>query len=209
MHYKKAVLFDYGNVLCMPQLESDLEAMARCCAVELKVFQTLYWQFRDEYDVGSLNGKMYWTKIASHFNKTLSEEQVTTLIKLDNAGWSRPNEVMAKWAAQTKAHNFKTAILSNMPVDMRVYLKGLAWLPDFDHYTFSCDINAVKPDHEIYRQCLIGLGVTARDALFIDDRQMNVAAAHELGIDSVVFSGPASLTSAIALYGLPAIESMS
>lgn len=205
MTYKQAILFDYGNVLCMPQLESDLAMMAKLCAIDLNAFKTLYWQWRDEYDLGVLDGKMYWTKIAGHCDKMLSDDQISSLVELDNAGWARPNAVMAKWAALVKEHKFRTAILSNMPTDMRDYLRRLSWLPDFDHYTFSCEISAVKPDPEIYRHCLKGLNIAASEALFIDDRQMNVAAAHELGIESVVFTGPAALSGAISRYGLPAI----
>lgn len=201
----KAVLFDYGNVLCMPQQPEDLGAMAACLGAPLNILTTLYWQMRDEYDLGTLDGRAYWTKIASKCGSPISEEQLCRLIDLDNLGWTRPNNVMTKWAAQLREGGIRTAIISNMPKEIREYLRECEWLPAFDHYTFSCDVNSVKPASDIYMSCLEGLRERPKHALFIDDRQMNVDAAVSLGIPSVVFSDAQTLQPYIQTLGLPDI----
>lgn len=203
----RAVLFDYGNVLCAPQLESDLEAMAECCQIDLNRFKTYYWQLRDEYDLGVLDGRGYWTKIAAKGTSVLSDDNLARLIELDNKGWTRPNPVMSRWAAELRQHGIVTAIVSNMPIDIRRYLDhGCEWLPKFDQYTFSCDIKAVKPDAEIYLHCLKEIGVQPAEALFLDDRKMNVDAALSLGLTSLVFSTAEALQNEIAHMDLPPIS---
>jgi putative hydrolase of the HAD superfamily len=78
-----------------------------------------------------------------------------------------------------------------MPVELRSYLMtAVAWFPEFDHLTFSCDLGVVKPRPEIYESCLEGLGVSPQDTLFFDDRGDNVGAAHALGIHAVLFTTP-------------------
>ncbi len=199
----KAVLFDYGNVLCKPQSETDLKEMARCLGSELESVETLYWKLRDEYDLGEVDGKAYWSVIAKELGISPTEEQLLQLIELDNLSWTRPNHDMAKWAAKLSEHGIKTAILSNMPISIREYLRGVEWLPVFDHYTFSCDINAIKPDVEIYHHCLSGVSHAPENSLFIDDREINTGAAASLGINSFVFTNTDALRAYVETVGLP------
>ena len=58
----KAVLFDYGNVLCLPQLDSDLESMALCLDAHVEPVKDAYWKLRDDFDLGVYSGQDYWTK---------------------------------------------------------------------------------------------------------------------------------------------------
>jgi putative hydrolase of the HAD superfamily len=202
----KAILFDYGNVLCMPQLESDVELMAACLQIELNRFKTLYWQLRDEYDVGTYDGRDYWTRIARKGGHEISDEQLRIVIESDNVGWSRPNLVMAEWAAKVRKSGLSTAIVSNMPSDIREYLRHLEWMPEFDQYTYSCEIKSVKPSAEIYLYCLEQLKLRPSEVLFLDDRQMNVDAAQQLGIESYVFTTAEELQPFARSVGLPELS---
>jgi len=201
----RAVLFDYGNVLCAPQLESDLEAMAQVCNIDLSHFKTLYWQRRDEYDLGLIDGPGYWHKIAEKSGISLSPLSVAKAIELDNASWSRPNSTMANWAADLRKNGIITAIISNMPIEIRKYLDSCKWMPQFDQYTYSCDINFVKPGAEIYLHCLKQISLDASQTLFLDDRPMNVDAASDLGISSLVFTSIEKLQADLGQFRLPPI----
>ena len=46
-----------------------------------------------------------------------------------------------------------------------------------------------KPDREIYEATLSKLGVVPQEALFVDDRGENIAAADELGLRTFHFTG--------------------
>ncbi len=202
----KAVLFDYGNVLCMNQLESDVEAMAECLQIELSRFKTFYWQLRDEYDVGAYDGREYWTRIAKKGGRDITEEQLRQCIEFDNVGWSRPNLIMAQWADKVRQSGIITAIVSNMPADIREYLRDLEWMPEFSQYTYSCEVKSVKPAADIYLHCLDQIKMRSTEVLFLDDRQMNVDAAKQLGIDSYVFTTAEELQPFVASFGLPELS---
>jgi putative hydrolase of the HAD superfamily len=76
-----------------------------------------------------------------------------------------------------------TAILSNIPRDVWHYLEGQhAWIRIPDVTTLSFRLGAVKPDPALYCRCLEALSVEPSKALYIDDREENVAAALRLGI---------------------------
>jgi len=66
----------------------------------------------------------------------------------------------------------------------------------------SGDVGVCKPDPAIYRHCEARFAFTAADALFIDDSPDNVAGAHAVGWDAVVFTDPDALRADLAERGL-------
>jgi FMN phosphatase YigB (HAD superfamily) len=67
------------------------------------------------------------------------------------------------------------------------------WAEGFDCLTLSSEIGKAKPEAEIFLHCLECLQVAPHEALFVDDRAVNVEAAQGLGIRGVVSSSPAEL----------------
>ena len=95
---------------------------------------------------------------------------------------------MVKWLAQLHSSGMKLGLLSNMHPGMVTHCrKQFAWLKNFDFVTFSGEVRLIKPDPAIYEHTLRGLGVTASEALFLDDREVNIRAAHALGIHALRF----------------------
>ena len=181
------VIFDYGNVLCQSQPIADTQAMAAILDVPIPRFTELYWRFRVEYDAATLNPIAYWSAVAETASRTLTADQIAELIQTDSRSWSHPAPVMPEWARNIRAAGLGTAILSNMPATVRDYVVRCPWLPEFDASIFSCDIGICKPEAEIYRQCLLALGVHPSEVLFFDDREPNVRAAEALGLHAILF----------------------
>jgi putative hydrolase of the HAD superfamily len=185
----RAVIFDYGNVLCEPQRESDLTDMASVCGLERRVLEPLYWQLREDYDRGEFDVDHYWTQIGVMAGKKLSQEQIKAAALADSQSWSRPSMKMVRWIKALKASGIDIAILSNMPLALKLYIDANCdWLSDFEHRVYSCDVGCVKPDPQIYHHCLKLLNLPPQATLFLDDRAPNVEAAQSLGIHSLVFS---------------------
>ncbi|WP_413812479.1 HAD family hydrolase [Streptomyces sp. OE57] len=67
----------------------------------------------------------------------------------------------------------------------------------FDALLFSCRFGATKPSAVVFNQALDVMGSVASEAVFIDDKPANVAAAQELGITAIQFSGAAGLRPAL------------
>jgi putative hydrolase of the HAD superfamily len=184
----KAVIFDYGNVLSLPQTMDDIAAMGRVADIPAEKMHSLYWQFRLAFDRADLDVASYWSAVAKGAGRDFGEEQLKEIIRLDNESWSRPDPVMLGWAATLRAVGIRTGILSNMPVTLRRHLTANAdWLRGFNDYTYSCDVNMVKPEPGIYAHALKGLGVIPAEALFLDDREPNVQAAGRMGIHALLF----------------------
>jgi putative hydrolase of the HAD superfamily len=63
----------------------------------------------------------------------------------------------------------------------------------FDAEVFSCDVGYVKPEAEIYLECLERIGLEARDCLFVGDGGSNeLEGARAVGMRPVFMSGVVS-----------------
>ena len=182
------VIFDYGNVLSREQDVQLIAQMADELNCDIAQFEHCYWAYRPQYDSAAIDGIQYWGLIASDLGIQLQSSSIRRLIDLDNASWSIANEVIVGCAERLRKQGTKTAILSNMPADLRWQLsENCAWLPRFDQETYSCEIHLTKPDPAIYSHCLKGLRTEPARTLFIDDRLPNVEAARNLGLQTIHF----------------------
>jgi putative hydrolase of the HAD superfamily len=184
----KAIIFDYGNVLCEPQPSEDLAAMAAVLALTLDQFLPIYWRDRGPYDRAEMDPGEYWSRVA---NRQLTPDQAAKLTALDNRSWMHPREATIPWVAAASRQGLRTALLSNLPAALRDALENDApWLPQFDVRTYSCTLRSTKPEREIYKHCVRGLGMKPSEIVFLDDRPENIKAAAELGIHAILFQTP-------------------
>jgi putative hydrolase of the HAD superfamily len=197
----KAIIFDYGNVLCEPQPPEDIAAMAAELAQPIDQFGPIYWRDRASYDRAEMNTAEYWARVAG---RQLVSDEIAKLNDLDNKSWTHPRAATIPWVAAMHGLGLRTALLSNLPASLRDVLeKDAPWLPAFDVKTYSCTVRVTKPDRKIYRHCLSGLGVKASEAVFLDDRPENVDAAKKLGIHAILFqTAEGAAADLAASYGL-------
>ncbi len=197
------VIFDWGGVLSPPPTAADFEPLRQALGLEFSAFQILYWQKRDAFDLDDLSATGYWGEIARAAGKAGSSEKVQKLEELDGAMWSRLDMVLVEWVKVLHEQKYKLGILSNMSRSVGSHLlRTQRWLKMFDHLCFSGNLRIGKPDPAIYHACLNGLRAPADQALFIDDREVNITAGRGVGIHGIVFRTAVQLLPELAKYGL-------
>lgn len=198
----EAIIFDYGLVLSGPAEPGARARLLEISGLEPEVFDAHYWKYRLDYDRGTLNGRSYWQTIARDTGLALSDAETTALIEQDVLLWATVNPVMLDWVERVRESGRKTAILSNMGEDLLRHMRReFRWLESFDHLTWSCELDTVKPEARIYRHTLERLGVAAEQALFLDDKPENVEGARALGMHALLFRDPATLEADLARHG--------
>ena len=184
----KAVILDYGEVLCHRPSKEQVARMAKVFGRDEKTFQPLWGKNRGAFDRGDLTGEAYWKMLASDAGTKLNAQQLEQIFKWDVEMYAALNERMVAWLRQLRNGGIKTALLSNMHPAMIDYLReNFDWLDLFDFVTFSAEVRLIKPDRAIYEHTLRGLGLGAGETLFVDDREVNIQAARDLGIHAVRF----------------------
>ena len=144
--------------------------------------------------------------LAKEAGATLRPGQLQAIHELDLAMWSKVNSSMVEWMAQLRLSGMKVGLLSNMHPGMVAHCrKQFAWIGEFDFVTFSGEVRLIKPDPAIYEHTLRGLGVTPSEALFLDDREVNIRAAQALGIHALRFESVEQLRSELESAGFPVL----
>ena len=72
----------------------------------------------------------------------------------------------------------------------------------FETRFLSHELGLVKPDREIFDRVLAELGLSGSEVLFLDDNQINVDGALEVGLDAQVVKGVAAVRALLSERGL-------
>ncbi|MCU1490212.1 MAG: hydrolase superfamily-like protein [Acidimicrobiaceae bacterium] len=183
------LLCDYGEVLSLPQDPDKVSELVRLSGLDPEVFSESYWAHRVAYDRADLSASQFWRAVL-RAPEPLAEELLAQLIELDVAGWTRPSEPSLAAVDRAVRRGLRPALLSNAPHEVARVADGQEWLASFSPRLFSCDLGEVKPDPAVYALALEALGASGDEVVFVDDKQVNVAAAREAGITAYVFDGP-------------------
>ena len=199
----RAVIFDYGKVLsALPDVDAHT-SLVKATGLEDASFEDHYWAHRHDYDSGHLDSHSYWQTIAQEGGFVLTDDLLAELLEHDGRMWGSLNSEIVDWAGSLQRSGFKVGVLSNMGDGTRDHLlRQHAFLQNFDHLTWSCELKIAKPDPEIYHYTLNKLGVAPEEALFIDDIQRNIDAAKKLGINAILFTDADRLANDLKALGL-------
>lgn len=98
---------------------------------------------------------------------------------------------------------YKIGLLSNSATEYIARIIDRHGLePLFDFITISSEVGLAKPDPRIFEYTLDKLGVTAEEAVFIDDNPRNVQAAEGTGMTSFVYEDLKKLRKQLKESGL-------
>ena len=199
----RAVIFDYGMVLTGPPDPGVHAELVRITGLPAEKLDPLYWADRHAFDEGKLTGEAYWRDILQQAGLTLPPSAVEELIHADGRMWMTLNPPMLAWQGALKARGLLTAILSNIgDTTQQAMERELEWLSRFDVLVWSYQLRMAKPDPAIYRYTMEKLGLPPEEALFIDDRQVNVEAAAALGMKVLLFTTVDQLRADLIAQGL-------
>ncbi len=201
----KAVVFDYGQVLSLPQNSEAHHTLVGLSGLEPALFEQRYWAHRLAYDCGRVRAEEFWGAVLGVNGGGVEAARLRRLIEEDARSWLDVNEAVLRWALGLPGRGVRIALLSNMPVDLRETMRlRFGWLERFAAQVYSCEVGVAKPEAAIYLHCLRELRLEAAEALFVDDREENVAAARRLGIRAVRYrAGETPLSVLVRAAGLP------
>lgn len=186
----RAVLFDFGNVLCFPPSQEKIAHAASFCELPEDVFLDAFWKERLEYDAGRLTPLEYWTTVTG---AAFARLHLSKLVEIEVDFWRDYDARPFHWIAALRASGVRVGILSNLPQVLgedlrRRHFLGKPFLSHFEFVTFSFELLTVKPQAAIYRHAVEGIGVAADEALFLDDKLPNVHGAIAAGLRAELFT---------------------
>ncbi len=180
----KAIIFDLGNVLIHYDHRATCAGLAAVSHVDDQTISLLLAEVGQDAGVGKLDLNDLHTFLQERAGATPDLESFWEALC---ASMSR-NEAALSYAVELQQRPGVTVAVISNTIDGHVLWldEHVPELTEFDLVMMSNEVSLHKPDAEIFELALELLGLSASQALFVDDLAANVAAALALGMAGVV-----------------------
>jgi len=165
------------------------------------VFGSPLW---DEAQLGRVSATAFWADVGQQLGLNDSE-----IVEFRRTFWSgdRLDEELVALIRHLRDEGYRTAMLSNAPADLCQIVEQLMGITGafdgFDTIVISGCERLMKPDPAIFELTLERMGVSAEEAIFVDDSRANVAAAQQVGLHAIRFRGLSPLRKQLRDLGIP------
>jgi len=196
----KAFVFDCGGVLLGfgdPAAYSAWEARLGIKPGELAkaLWEGEPWTLAER---GRLSDAEFWQQVGRRLGVE-DDQQIAALREDLWRTWVVNPKVLA--LVERLRAQYKVALLSNSTDALEEELARRYGVADrFETIVNSARVGTAKPERAIYEETLRRLGVAPAEAVFIDDRAENVAAAAALGMHVVWFINGDELERQLGIY---------
>lgn len=195
------LLFDMGGVL----LTNGWDRAARRKAVEK--FRLDWEEFEDRhelvlhgFEIGEVTLAEYLQRTVFYRERPFTREEFKDFIFEQSQALPESLDFLRELA---KPRRFLIAALNNESLEINEYRIARFDLKDyFSAFFSSCYLGIRKPDAGIYE---LAISITQRapqECVFIDDRELNLECARELGMHAIQFHSPAQLREDLAKLGI-------
>ena len=188
-----SIIFDVGGVLIENPLPKMLKHYASEFGAQQDKFDKVFFEEFSVWQNGEISEEEFWDRISVKLGKSPPGAHDLWLAGLKSN--LTEHKKVIKNAYDLKKKGFKIAILSDTETPVANFLREK--YEGFDAYIFSCERGFTKPHREIFEITLKELGVAANEAVFIDDKEVNVVGAEKLGIKAILFENEESLESSL------------
>ena len=193
----KNIVFDVGNVLTgfdwpgyLQELFPDPELAQ---AVDTAIFQSGLW---NELNRNVMPEELVFERMREYDYKH-RKEIVMALSELKRC--LKPVPYAIPWLKELKEQGYNLYYLSNYsPLLLRTCKEALEFILYTDGGCMSCDLHLIKPDRAIYSAFCHIYRLEPSECIFIDDREANVQAAINFGMQGLVFHGYATTKDELA-----------
>lgn len=192
----KAVIFDLAGVVLLPIRGTFNSLLAERLEVPPeRVERVMSSSINDLWDTGEISDDEFYAYLLKELGLAAEKKAVIQKFVIDDFYVDQEMLALVRELRKT----YTTALLTNFPAHVHDFMKR-AWHVEgaFDHFIVSSDVGLIKPDPRIYQLTLERVGCQAHEALFIDDRKINIDAALALGIKGILFKSKAGTIAALS-----------
>lgn len=197
----EAFLFDMGNVLVHFSHERMCRQVAECCGVAPELVRKVLFEsgFEWRYEAGEISSQDFHCQFQDRVDRRVDFD---TLWRAGCDIFWR-NESIEPVVNELRGQGFPLVLVSNTnEAHFEWVQERFAVLEQFPKRALSYRVGACKPDRRMFETAVREAGVPAERCFYVDDVGEYVAAARELGIDGVQYTGTEALVGELARRGI-------
>ena len=185
-HMIKNIIFDVGNVLMGYDWEEYLKSYnfpeEKYEKIADATFRNPIWE---EQDRGLHEESWYVDRFVESAPEY--EADIRDVVRRDPE-CMHLYDYAETWVKYLKNQGYHLYVLSNYGTYMLDRTKGdMTFLPYMDGVIFSCDVQQIKPEVDIYKTLLTRYSLDPKKSVFLDDRAVNCEGAEKAGICTIQF----------------------
>lgn len=144
---------------------------------------------------GTIKEEAYWSELLEGTDWEITVEDLKETIR---ENLNQPVEGTIEIVKNLKG-KYQLILLSDHVKEWMEYIEEKNQdINLFDKKIFSYDIGSIKSDQQTFRTVLNQTQILADETIFIDDNEVNVKRAEEVGIKGIVFKNAEQLKSELA-----------
>lgn len=181
------IIFDMGNVLL--DYDPDVSLRKYCHSAESMTLIKNELFLGDEWrqgDLGIITNDQRYDGVSKRIPQEYLDELRDVVDHWDICMVPLPGA--KEYVYKKKEEGFRLYVLSNACAKFYHYFPAQFDMELFDGIVVSSNLHIVKPDERIYRYLLDTYHLKPEECAFIDDVELNVQAAGQMGIHGIVFN---------------------
>jgi glucose-1-phosphatase len=184
----KNIIFDLGNVLISFKPAEYFDKKKYPVTIKATILTDIFgskeWLLLDK---GEITTPQAINAIAK--KSSLKKEEIAHIFNL-RTDLMFPLDSNVRLLPELKKRGFRLYFLSNFPLDIFEEVRtGYYFFKYFDGGLISGEAKSSKPEKEIYEAIMEKYSLSAEECLFIDDIEINVKTAEDLGMKGIVTYG--------------------
>lgn len=192
----KNIIFDLGNVLISFRPSDFFDKKNYSANIKAKILSDIFgsneWLMLDNGEISTSNAID-----AIALKSSLNKEEIAHIFNL-RTEMMFPLDQNVRLLPELKNRGFRLYFLSNFPVDIFEEVKtGYYFFKYFDGGIISSEVKFSKPGKQIYEILLKKYALIPKECLFIDDLEINVQTALNLGLNGIVTFGSQDISKEI------------
>lgn len=192
MYMIKAIIFDFGNVICSFDNQLFLNKLSQYTSKSVdELYNLIYVQsdLPQQYESGKLASAEFFKSISQLSGASLDQELFMEIY----TDKFKPINSTFELIKKLKKH-YKLALLSNTSEgDFVRRIQTMEIFPLFDVVSTSFEVGAMKPNEKIYFDCIKKLDLEPEECIYIDDIKEYALKANELGMKGIHYTSPDQL----------------
>lgn len=197
----KAVIFDFGNVICTFDNAIFLKKIRKHTKKTLNELDRLIYQesgLPKKYETGQVSSEEFYKKIVQLCGLTIQKKEFIDAYTQIFTPIPQTYDLIRRLKGK-----YKLALLSNTSEwDFNHGIKKILNTHNFDAISLSYKTKTMKPDTKIYEDCLKKLGLKPSECVYIDDIKKYSDQASSIGMIGINYISPKQLENELKKLGI-------
>lgn len=196
-----ALFWDVGGVI----LSNGWDRAARSEAaqkfgLDWEEFQDRHELASPAFETGQITLDTYLQRTVFYRKRAFTRDEFVAFMFAQSEEFPDSRAVLSALAQTRK---YLLATINNEPLELNVRrIEMFNLRREFEAFFSSCFVRIRKPDEGIYRLALEVTQRRAEECLFIDDRELNLECARQMGMHTIHFQSAAQLRQELEASGV-------